>query len=160
MTSPSPASSAGTTAHTRAGSTVVIYNPVSGSGTDEDELKAAFDRYDVEFSPTTEDDPGVGQAQRAVDAGAGHVIACGGDGTVRAVLEGVAGSEAALGVVPLGTGNLLASNLGVPTGLDAVPIAIDGPTRRLDVGTVNGERFAVMAGVGFDAAMIRDAAPT
>jgi diacylglycerol kinase (ATP) len=160
MTSPTPASTnAGPTSHSRGRSRVVIHNPASGSGTDEDELVAAFERYDVEFSPTTEDDPGIGQAKRAVEAGADDVIACGGDGTVRAVLQGVAGSEATLGVVPLGTGNLLASNLDVPTGLDAVPIAIDGPTRRLDVGTVNGERFAVMAGVGFDAAMIRDAAP-
>ena len=87
------------------------------------------------------------------------MIACGGDGTVRAVLEAIAGSNATLGVVPLGTGNLLASNLGIPTGLEAVPTAVAGQTRRLDVGTVNGERFAVMAGVGFDAAMIRDAAP-
>ena len=160
MTAASPAAStAGGASDARQGATVVIFNPVSGSGADEDELRAAFEPYDVEFSPTTEDDPGNGRAERAVKAGASRVIACGGDGTVRAVLESVAGSDATLGVVPLGTGNLLASNLGVPTGLDAVPAAVDGPTRRLDVATVNGERFAVMAGVGFDAAMIRDAAP-
>jgi diacylglycerol kinase (ATP) len=161
MTSPNPAAAAaGPDRPARPGATVVIFNPVSGSGADEDELRAAFDHYDVQFAPTTEDDPGKGQAADAVAAGAATIVACGGDGTVRAVLESVAGSDAVLGVVPLGTGNLLASNLGVPIGLDAVPSAIEGPTRRLDVASVNGERFAVMAGVGFDAAMIRDAAPT
>jgi diacylglycerol kinase (ATP) len=160
MTSESPApTDAGNAGALRAASTVVIFNPVSGSGTEEADLRSAFDAFDVEFSPTTEDDPGTGQAERAVAAGASTVVACGGDGTVRAVLQAVAGSQTTLAVVPLGTGNLLASNLDLPVGLDAVSDAVDGPTRRLDVGTVNGERFAVMAGVGFDAAMIRDAAP-
>jgi YegS/Rv2252/BmrU family lipid kinase len=139
--------------------TVVISNPTSGSATDDDELRAAFAGHDVTWSPTTEQDPGTGQAAQAVADGASTVIACGGDGTVRSVLESVAGSDATLGVVPLGTGNLLAANLGMVTGLDAVDDAIDGRVRRIDVGTVNGERFAVMAGVGFDAAMIRDAKP-
>ena len=160
MTSESPASTdAGNAGSLRAASTIVIFKPVSGSGTEEADLRSAFDAFDVEFSPTTEDDPGTGQAERAVAAGASTVVACGGDGTVRAVLQAVAGSQTTLAVVPLGTGNLLASNLDLPVGLDAVSDAVDGPTRRLDVGTVNGERFAVMAGVGFDAAMIRDAAP-
>jgi diacylglycerol kinase (ATP) len=160
MTSESPAStSAGNAGSLRAASTVVIFNPVSGSGTEEADLRTAFEAFDVELSPTTEDDPGTGQAERAVAAGASTVVACGGDGTVRAVLQAIAGSRTTLAVVPLGTGNLLASNLELPVGLDAISDALDGPTRRLDVGTVNGERFAVMAGVGFDAAMIRDAAP-
>lgn len=138
---------------------VVISNPASGSATDDEDLHAAFAGHDVSWSPTTEDDPGTGQAARAVADGAATVVACGGDGTVRAVLESVAGSQSTLGVVALGTGNLLASNLGLASGLDGVDDAVAGDVRRIDVGTVNGERFAVMAGVGFDAAMIRDANP-
>lgn len=145
------------------GKIVVISNPESGNSTDPDDLRAAFEELpsgtDVSWSPTTEDDPGTGQAARAVESGAETVVACGGDGTVRAVMESVAGSAATLGVVPLGTGNLLAANLELETGLDAVGDATSGPIRRLDVGTVNGEKFTVMAGVGFDAAMIRDAKP-
>ncbi len=142
---------------------VVIANPQSGNATDETELRAAFaelvDPSDLSWMPTTEDDPGTGQAERAVASGARTVIACGGDGTVRAVIEAVAGSSTPLGVVPLGTGNLLAANLDLPNGIEALGAAISGAVRRIDVGTVNGERFSVMAGVGFDAAMIRDAQP-
>ena len=71
--------------------------------------------------------------------------------------ETLAGTGTALGVVPLGTGNLLAENLSIPVGLDAVPSSLSSSTTTLDVGVVNDEKFLVMAGVGFDAAMIRDA---
>jgi YegS/Rv2252/BmrU family lipid kinase len=153
-----------TTASGASGTVVVIANPNSGNAADDNELRSAFEnRLDasvLQWSPTTEDDPGTGQAARAVADHADTIIACGGDGTVRAVVESVAGSSSTLGVVALGTGNLLAGNLELETGLDALEDAIAGPIRRIDVGTVNGERFTVMAGVGFDAAMIRDAKPT
>ncbi len=146
------------------GTVVVIANPNSGNAADDNELRDAFesrlDASSLVWSPTTEDDPGTGQAAQAVADCAETIVACGGDGTVRAVVESVAGSSSILGVVALGTGNLLAGNLDLETGLDAIEDALAGPVRRLDVGTVNGERFTVMAGVGFDAAMIRDAAPT
>lgn len=140
----------------------VIHNPASGGAVDGDDLRAAFDEHAdghrVGWIPTTPDDPGVGQARTAVADGSEVVVAVGGDGTVRAVAESVAGSSAELGIVPLGTGNLLATNLGLAAGLDAVPRALSAPARTLDTAVVNGERFAVMAGVGFDALMIRDAA--
>ena len=148
---------ADTTSTTSGCHTVVISNPASGGAIDDGELHEAFEHHHVTWSPTTEDDPGTGQAAAAVDAGARTVVACGGDGTVRAVMESLAGTRTALGVVPLGTGNLLAANLGLIDGLDAVDHAVNGIQRRIDVGTVNGERFAVMAGMGFDAVMIRDA---
>ncbi|MEO6653374.1 MAG: diacylglycerol kinase family protein [Ilumatobacteraceae bacterium] len=142
-------------------SVTVIYNPESGSATGVEELREAFGEHDdghtVRWSPTTEDDPGPGQAREAIELGCDTVIACGGDGTVRAIAETLAGTTATLGVVPLGTGNLLAGNLDIPVGLDAVPIALSADVTTLDLGVVNGEKFAVMAGVGFDAAMIRDA---
>jgi YegS/Rv2252/BmrU family lipid kinase len=141
----------------------VIYNPRSGSATDVEELRKAFATYEdahkIRWAPTTADDPGPGQAREAIERGSETVIACGGDGTVRAVAETLAGTSAALGVVPLGTGNLLAENLAIPVGLDAVPGSLSARATTLDVGVVNGERFIVMAGVGFDAAMIRDANP-
>jgi YegS/Rv2252/BmrU family lipid kinase len=149
-----------TTPSTVASTIVVISNPASGSSIDDDELRRAFAGHAVTWSPTTEDDPGTGQAKDAVAGGAATVVACGGDGTVRAVLQSLAGTATALGVVPLGTGNLLAGNLGLADGLDAVADAVGGQARRLDVGVVNDERFAVMAGIGFDAMMIRDANST
>ncbi len=90
-------------------------------------------------------------------SGAELVVACGGDGTVRAVLESVAGSDATLGLLPFGTGNLLASNLGLPRGFEAMDGVEERPRRQIDTGTVNGETFAVMAGTGFDAEMMADA---
>ena len=61
MSTPTPASSGAGTAQTSR--PVVIFNPASGSGADEDDLRAAFEGHDVEFTPTTEDDPGTGQAR-------------------------------------------------------------------------------------------------
>ncbi len=144
----------------RAGADVaVIVNPQSGSAGDQDELRQAFADAGTTpwWLPTSADDPGTGQAEQAARGGCSTVVACGGDGTVRAVLQSVAGTDVALGIVPRGTGNLLAANLELPTGLDAVGTAVHGDVRQMDVGVVNGERFAVMAGIGFDALMVRDA---
>ena len=138
---------------------VAIWNPASGSVAEESDLREALGDH-VELVPTTEDDPGSGQTRAAVDGGADIVVACGGDGTVRACLDPLAGTDTALGIVPLGTGNLLASNLGIPDGLSAGGGVGRGERRRIDLGRVNGEAFAVMAGSGFDALMIRDANET
>lgn len=107
---------------------------------------------------TTAEDPGRGQSRQAVDDGAEVVFVCGGDGTVRSCVEGLAGTDVALAVLPGGTGNLLAGNLGIPTDVtDGVATAIAGTRRRVDVGEVDGQVFAVMAGMGFDASMMDDA---
>jgi diacylglycerol kinase family enzyme len=104
---------------------------------------------------TTREDPGRGQAESAVSAGAGLVLACGGDGTVTACAEGVAGTGVPLAVIPLGTGNLLARNLGLPTGLDeALAVAAGGVQQPVDAGRANGTLFVVMAGLGLDARML------
>jgi YegS/Rv2252/BmrU family lipid kinase len=104
---------------------------------------------------TTVDDPGQGQARSAVEAGADLVVACGGDGTVTACAEGVADTGVPLGIIPLGTGNLLARNVGLPMGLDeALAVAIGDVQQAIDVGRVNGSLFVVMAGLGLDARML------
>jgi diacylglycerol kinase family enzyme len=74
---------------------------------------------------------------------------------VRACLLGLAGSTAALAVLPAGTGNLLAANLGLPLDpVEGVRVAVAGGRRQVDLGEVDGELFAVMAGMGFDAAVM------
>lgn len=114
---------------------------------------------------TSTDDPGRGVARQAVRDGAERVLAAGGDGTVRAVASGLAGSDASLGIIPAGTANLLARNLGIPlTEPDALEVALGSTTRSLDlvrITTDDGEgdggesdRFAVMAGIGLDAAIM------
>ena len=101
------------------------------------------------------EDPGEGQARMAAKAGADLVLACGGDGTVTACAAGLAGTGIPLAVIPLGTGNLLARNLGLPIDLGgALTVALAGSVRRLDAGTANGSLFLVVAGLGLDAKML------
>ncbi len=106
---------------------------------------------------TTPEETGEGQARTAVAAGAGLVLASGGDGTITACAAGLAGSGVPLGILPCGTGNLLARNLGLPLDLaEALDIALAGGEKLLDVGIANGRPFVVMAGIGFDAEMLAD----
>jgi YegS/Rv2252/BmrU family lipid kinase len=98
------------------------------------------------------------QVRRAVEQGAELVFAWGGDGMVQRCIDVLAGSKVRLAIIPAGTANLFATSLGIPKDIEqAVAIGLHGEQRKLDVGKFNGERFGVMAGAGFDAAMIRDA---
>ena len=108
--------------------------------------------------PTTAADPGPGQARQALADGADLVVVCGGDGTVRSVATVLAGTDVPMALLPSGTGNLLARNLQIPLEVGAAAaVAAHGRTRAIDVGrTQDGECFLVMAGTGFDAAMLRD----
>ncbi|MDG4787558.1 diacylglycerol kinase family protein [Micromonospora sp. WMMD1102] len=98
------------------------------------------------------------KVRKALDKGAELVFVWGGDGMVQRCSDALAGSDATLAILPAGTANLLATNLGIPEDLaEAVRIGLTGPRRRLDLGRVGGEHFAVMAGAGFDGEMIQDA---
>ena len=116
---------------------------------------------------TTRQNAGQDAARQALDAGCDTVLAAGGDGTIRAVAEVLEGSEATLGILPLGTGNLLARNVDVP--LDdlhtAALVAVRGLVSRVDVGHMRlklldgseaDHAFLVIAGVGTDADMFDD----
>jgi YegS/Rv2252/BmrU family lipid kinase len=106
---------------------------------------------------TTPQDPGRGMAEAAVASGVQLVVICGGDGTVMACLGALAGSGLPVAIIPVGSGNLLARNLGIPLGLDdSLATVIGGVDRRIDLGRVDDDPFAVMAGMGFDAAMMAD----
>jgi YegS/Rv2252/BmrU family lipid kinase len=98
------------------------------------------------------------QVKRMLEAGADLIFVWGGDGTVQRCIDTTAGSDAALAIMPAGTANLLATNLEIPKEIEAaVEVGLYGKRRRLDVGRFGKERFAVMAGAGFDAAMIQQA---
>ncbi len=97
-------------------------------------------------------------ARKALAHGAEVIFVWGGDGTVQRCIDAVAGTGAVLAILPAGTANLLASNLQIPADLaEAVRAGLKGERRRFDTGSVNGEHFAVMAGAGFDARMIKEA---
>ena len=94
----------------------------------------------------------------ALDAGADLLFVWGGDGMVQQCIDAVGEDAAAIAIVPAGTGNLLANNLDIAKDIEtAVEIGLHGARRVIDVGRINGTRFAVMAGTGLDALMIRDA---
>ena len=113
----------GTRATTRTGRPLacVVVNPSKPRATTavrsllEDELREAGYAGPV-WLETSVSEPGMMQARLALAAGAGLVVAAGGDGTVRSVAAGLAGTGAQMGIVPLGTANLAARNLGVPVG--------------------------------------------
>jgi diacylglycerol kinase (ATP) len=132
----------------------LVVNPTKVD--DADALRAMIAEVSVEhgwdapvLTLTTAEDPGLGQTRSLLVEGVDVVLVAGGDGTVRAVAHGLAG-----------TGNLLARNLDLPMDRDAaVALAFDGAIRRFDLGRLGGEEgsaFAIMAGMGLDAAMMRD----
>ncbi|GAA2224044.1 diacylglycerol kinase family protein [Herbiconiux moechotypicola] len=147
----------------------LVYNPVK---VDLEALKAAVAAEEEAagwaetlWIETTEDDPGQGQARQALAEGADLVIAAGGDGTVRAVAEELRDAGVPLGLLPSGTGNLLARNLDLT--LDdtatALETAFRGDDRAIDLGlirirhpdgTVGQHAYLVMAGLGLDAKML------
>ena len=141
----------------------VIFNPSSGGDTASergDRIRRAIEETGKKliWLETTPADSGQGLAKDAVGQGADLVIAAGGDGTVMACATALAGSQVPLAVLPLGTGNLVAANFDIPNDLDqALEIALACRRRRIDLGSTGDGRFVIAAGMGFDAAMLRDA---
>jgi diacylglycerol kinase (ATP) len=120
-------------------------------------LRRALDRWGVDPMwvevPRSKRAPK--QLRKLLDHGADHIFVWGGDGMAQRCIDTLAGTDATLAIVPAGTSNLLASNLGIPKAITkAVDVGLHGRRRKIDVASLNGERFAVMAGTGFDAEMI------
>ena len=139
----------------------VVANASKTFGAGLPELRRVLERAGVDeplWYEVPKAKPAAKQVETAIDEGAELIFVWGGDGTVRRAIGALAGTDAALAVLPAGTANLFASNLGIPQEIErAVAIGLSGECRSLDVGRFRDERFAVMAGAGFDAAMIRDA---
>ncbi|HPU13380.1 MAG TPA: phosphatase PAP2 family protein [Aeromicrobium sp.] len=140
----------------------VILNPVKVGDIEEFKQKvrqvgAAHGWAEPTWFQTTIEDPGYGQTQAALDAGVDLIVAAGGDGTVRAVCEIATQSGVAIGVLPHGTGNLLARNLDIPVNTrDALDVVFSGQDRAIDLATFTSDSgtetsFMVMAGLGMDA---------
>lgn len=146
----------------------IVWNPSKTTREDLEGALAGPVTGRVSWFETSKDDPGRAATQQALEAGVDVILAAGGDGTVRAVAEHLADTHADtdLGVIPLGTGNLLARNLDIP--IDdlpaAVSLALEGQPRPIDIGWaevtlaegVQRHAFVVMAGFGIDAHMITE----
>ncbi|MFE5770605.1 diacylglycerol kinase family protein [Streptomyces sp. NPDC056485] len=148
------------------GRVVVVRHPHACGHETAASVRAVLRRHgyaDQVWAQTSADEPCGALAARTAGADTSLVVVCGGDGTVRACADVLAGTGIPLAIVPCGTGNLLARNLGLPSDpVAALREGLSGRTVGLDVGRVDGDgltptRFVVMAGAGFDAAMVRDA---
>lgn len=138
----------------------VIFNPRSGRPR---ERQASVNRFasllreagrTVDVVPTEHPDHASELAREAVDRGCDLVVAHGGDGTMNEVLQGVVGSNAVLGFWPGGTANVLAAEIGFPSGVaGVVERVLRGEVRTVTVGKANDRYFLLMAGVGLDAAV-------
>jgi diacylglycerol kinase family enzyme len=170
MSSPSsPTTEAETETPAKRKTAAVVYNPVKVHLAD---IKKSVRKHQKKsgwnetlYYETSIEDPGGGITKQAVEAGADMVIAAGGDGTVRCVAEALHGTDVALGLLPSGTGNLLARNLKLDLDhLDSsIATAFTGIDRKIDLGMVDIENpdgtrdrnaFVVMAGLGLDAQML------
>jgi diacylglycerol kinase (ATP) len=141
----------------------VVYNPTKIS----DDFRSLVDEAcrrggwsSTLWLETTEDDPGRAMTRQAVAEGVDLVLAAGGDGTARMVADGLAGTGIPMGLIPAGTGNLLARNLDLPLDeIGAIDTAFAGHTRPIDLIKITvddreSEHFAVMAGIGVDAVIM------
>jgi diacylglycerol kinase (ATP) len=139
--------------------TLVILNPAAHS------QRAKRQRARVEaiagdsvICATSRSGEAEGLARRAAQEGFERIVAAGGDGTIHEVVNGLAGTDAALGLLPMGTMNVFATELGLPThdlGL-CWNIIEKGKTRLVDLPSANGKYFAQLAGVGLDAQVVKE----
>jgi YegS/Rv2252/BmrU family lipid kinase len=141
---------------------LVIVNPTAGGGKCgknlpriEATLKKLGVSYDLRLTERA------GDAEKIVldlngSAAYSKVLSVGGDGTINEVIQGLAGTDIVLGVIPLGTGNDFMKMLNLPKGLEArVELAINGKERTFDLGRLNERYFSTVVGIGFDAAVNR-----
>jgi len=164
---------------------IIIYNPQSGSGfqfspillqivgikkrkesesENRSELMISAQKYlkdrgiEVELYPTEYAGHATIIAREAVQNGCDLIIAAGGDGTINEVINGMANSSAALGVIPMGTANVFALELNLPVEIEASCAVIAmGNTMKIDLGKAGDRYFSCMAGTGFDAHVIQKA---
>ncbi|MFO7171208.1 MAG: diacylglycerol kinase family lipid kinase [Chloroflexota bacterium] len=145
---------------------LIVYNPLAGQAESfEQDLRAAADLWRthgwrVDLQPTHEPGDGVRIAREAAERGYDVVVAAGGDGTINEVLNGLVGTNAALAALPVGTVNVWVREIGLPLQPRATAEALlQAQVRRIDVGRAGDRYFLLMAGVGFDAAVVGEVRP-
>jgi YegS/Rv2252/BmrU family lipid kinase len=142
---------------------VLIYNPVARRAPKVERLREAAARvegWEITLQPTDAAGHATALAANAASEGYDVVVACGGDGTVNEVANGLVGSSTAMAVVRGGTANVWAKEVSIPKDASkALRLLAEGETRSIDLGRAGERYFVLMAGVGFDAAIVRDIGP-
>ncbi len=144
----------------------LIYNPASRGAVGpwrQRRIERALLAGGIETEVCTAVRPGDARqyAVSARDGSCGMVLCAGGDGTINEVINGIAGSNLLLGILPMGTGNVLAWELGIPLDpLGACAVVTGGMERTIDLGrSSGGHYFSCMTGVGIDAQIVREVTP-
>lgn len=138
-----------------------ILNPVSGKGDSRLKIKEIKEcakslGWNGSYKETTKTRGASEIAQEEIKKGVKHLVVCGGDGSIMEVLSCVIKEDIVLGIVPLGTGNLLARNLSLPLEIkEAVKVALFGNLKKIDIGKMNEMHFSVIAGIGLDAQIMK-----
>lgn len=146
-----------------AGRTFIILNPNAGQEATAQlrrGIGAAFAARGASFDLVETEHAGHATALARDAAALGYRCVCiaGGDGTLAEAATGLAGSRTPLGILPRGTANQVALNLGIPIALeDAVEVVVRGTATRMDLGRIGDRNFALVAGAGFDAAVMATA---
>ena len=139
----------------------IVMNPASGSGGGRSLLAAlsaqlAGRGMEARVFATQASGDERRQAELALEAGATAIVCVGGDGTLSEVVGALAGKDAALYIVPSGTGNDFARAFGLPREpVAALAAQLDGTPERIDLGTINGKPFLNVSGSGFDVEVLR-----
>ena len=143
------------------GKTLIVANPISGSGRGMRFAERARElltanQVSVDIRHTSARGEAEVFAWEAVDAGYACVAVCGGDGTLHEVVNALAGTEVALGILPCGRGNDFARAMSIPAEPEsAAAILLRGHTRQFDLGKVNERYFATVVTLGFDSEVAR-----
>jgi YegS/Rv2252/BmrU family lipid kinase len=139
----------------------IVYNPAARNAPNAERLRfaaASFltNGWEIDVVETDATAHAMTLAREAVASGSSVVFACGGDGTVNEVINGIVGTGVALGVVRGGMGDVFGREIGVPRDPSkALRVLVEGTRRRFDLGRANDRYFMMMCGIGFDAAVVR-----
>ncbi|MGB5668748.1 MAG: diacylglycerol kinase family protein [Maribacter sp.] len=139
-----------------------IINPKAGRGKSQityDFLRPFFndENYFLKVKSSSYKKEAVLLTQESIKEGANIIVACGGDGTINEVASSLVGTDMKLGIIPLGSGNGLASNLNIPRNIEkAISIIKEEKQIKIDVGSINGRFFFSNTGIGFDANIIKN----
>ncbi|MEI7475148.1 MAG: diacylglycerol kinase family protein [bacterium] len=139
----------------------VIANPnasmIKDTSSFEEEIFSIFNEHTVNVQWTEKQEDAVKFAAESVKNGVDILIAVAGDGTVRELMPVLLGTNVKLGIIPAGTGNMIASNLDIPWDFSkACQLVLNGKTKRIDIGQINDKYFGFIAGCGVDAKIMME----